>query len=612
MKSLSLAGLAGLASLGAQAQVPTSPPLRTAIDPVVVTATRSLTPASSLRDVTVITREELEDSGSLSLAEVLQRRAGIEFRATGGPGQPQTLFIRGAGSAQTMVLVDGMRVGSATVGTTSIENIPLEMIERIEVVKGPLSSLYGPEAMGGVIQIFTRGKSVPHLFVSGAYGSRNDLRASAGLATVDGGTSLSLATGVRHVDAASATDARNTFGYNPDRDPYGNAFATVHITQKLWTDETIGIEAFTSRGRTHFDAGLGSDDRNDQQISGVKLTSSASFTGWWASRVTLGEGRDRLVISGSFPSVLETRQDQASWVNEFAVPGGSIVAGVETVRQKVVSDENTPFTRDKRDTNSAFAGITQLFEGQRIEASARRDDDEQFGSRNTGSVSYGYDFPGVVRLSATFARGFRAPTFFDLYGEFPGYTPNPNLQPERSKSAEYTVKSDAAAPLRWRLTAFDNRFDNLLVFTFTDTSSTVVNAARARVRGIEASLEASWLGASWRGSFTAQRPRDEDTGLRLQGRAERYGTFDVARTFGKWTAGLTVVASGAAYDSTNEAPASKLGGYAVVDARVRYAFAKGWTAELTATNLGDKRRETAVGYEAPGRGILLNARFDAF
>jgi vitamin B12 transporter len=611
MKSLSLAGLAGLASLGAQAQLATTPPFRPAVDPVVVTATRGLIPASTLRDVTVIARDELEDAGALSLAEVLQRRAGIELRATGGPGQPQTLFIRGAGSAQTLVLVDGMRVGSATVGTTSIENIPLAMIERIEVVKGPLSSLYGPEAMGGVIQIFTRGRDVPHLFVSGAYGSQNDLRGSAGLSTIDGGTSLALATGVRHVDAASATNARN-FGYNPDRDPYANAFATVRVTQKLWTDETIGIEAFTSRGRTHFDAGPGSDDRNDQQISGAKLTSSANFAGWWASRVTLGQGRDRLEIRGSFPSVLETRQDQASWVNEFAVAGGSIVAGAETVRQKVVSDASTPFTRDKRDTNSAFLGLTQSFEGQRIEASARRDDDDQFGSRNTGSVSYGYDFPGIVRLSGTLARGFRAPTFFDLYGQFPGYTPNPNLLPERSKSIEYTVKSDPAAALQWRLTAFDNRFDNLLVFTFTPTTSTVVNAARARARGLEATLEATWLGTRLRGSLTAQRPRDDDTGLRLQGRAERYGTLDASRTFGPWTAGITLVASGPAFDSTNEAPASRLGGYALVDARLRYAIGKGWTAELTASNLGDKRRESAIGYDAPRRAVLLNVRFDAF
>ncbi len=612
MKSLSIAGLAGLASLGAQAQIPPIPDLRPSLDPVVVTATRALSPASTLRDAVVITRKDLDDAGSLSLGEVLQRHAGIELRQTGGPGQPQTLFIRGAGSHQTLVLVDGLRVGSATVGTTSIENIPLEMIERIEVVKGSLSSLYGAEAIGGVIQVFTRGKDVPHLFASTAYGSQNDRRASAGLATVDGGTYLSLAAGARKVDAQSATNPRATFSFNPDRDPYSNAFANLRASQKLWQGETLELEAFTSHGRTHFDAGPGSDDRNDQAVSGAKFTSATHFTEWWASRVAVGEGRDRLVIHGSFPAVFETRQDQASWINEFSVAGGSLVAGAETVRQKVMSDESTSFTRDKRDTNSVFAGLTQSFEGQRLEASARRDDDDQFGSRNTGSLSYGMEYPDVVRLSATYARGFRAPTFFDLYASAPGYTPNPNLQPERSKSYEYTVKSDAKAPLQWRITAFDNRFENLIVFTFTPTSSTVVNAARARARGVEASLDAAWLGTRWRASVTVQRPRDEDTGKTLQERAQHYGSLDASRTFGAWTAGVTLLASGPRFDSTDESPASRLPGYLVADARVRYAFSKAWTAELTAANLGNRRYENAVGYDAPRRVVMLNVRFDAF
>jgi vitamin B12 transporter len=611
MKSVTLAGLAGLASLGVQAQTQDLLPFQHSLDPVVVTATRALSPASTLRDAVVITREDLEAAGPLSLAEVLQRRAGLEFRATGGPGQPQTLFIRGAGSAQTLVLIDGLRVGSATVGTTSIENIPLEMIERIEVVKGPLSSLYGPEAMGGVIQIFTRGKGVPHLFASAAYGAEKDRRASAGITTVDGGTSLSIAAGARQIDAASATNAR-AFGFNPDRDPYSNAFATVSASHKLWTGETIALEAFTSRGRTHFDAGPATDDRNDQAISGAKLTSSANFAEWWSSRISIGQGRDRLVISGSFPNAIETRQDQASWIHEFTIPLGNVIAGAETVRQKVSSDDSAQFTRNKRDTNSAFVGLNESFGGQRLEASARRDEDAQFGKRNTGSASYGVEYPGLLRLSATYARGFRVPTFFDLYGTFPGYTPNPTLQPERSKSFEYTAKSDANAALQWRVTAFDNRFENLLVFTFDGFAGRVINAARARARGVETAFETEWLAARWRASFTAQRARDEDTGKRLQGRSDRYGTIEVSRAFGSWTAGLALVASGPRYDSTNEASASRLPGYALVDARLRYALAKGWTAELAGTNLGDVRRESAVGYDAPRRQLLLSLRFDAF
>ncbi len=611
MKASCLAGLASLASLGAQAQSPPFISSQATFDPVVVTASRGLNPTATLRDAVVITREDLEAAGPLSLAEVLQRRAGVEVRATGGPGQPQALFIRGAGSAQTLVLVDGMRVGSATVGTTSIENIPLEMIERIEVVKGPMSSLYGPDAIGGVVQVFTRGKSVPHLFAAASYGNAAEGRASAGLVAADDKTLISFAGGARRVDAPSATNARS-FGYNPDRDPYENAFFNLRAAQHLWQGETVQLEAFGSRARTHFDAGPG-DDRNDQSIAGARLTSSTNFTPWWASRLALGEGRDRLVIHGNFPNVFETRQTQGSWVNEFAVPGGAVVAGAETIRQRVISDEEqTRFSQTRRDTNAGFAGIRQAWEGQGFEASTRVDEDEQFGRRTTGSASYGWTvLPSVARLAATFAKGFRPPTFFDLYGPvFEGFSPNPALKPERSRSQEVSLRSDVTAPLQWRITGFDNRLEDLIVFSLA--RATVLNVARGRVRGIEASLEGEWRGTRLRAALTAQRPRDEDTGKRLQGRAERLGSLELSRRFGSWTATVGAVGSGSRFDSTDESPASRLPGYAVVDARLRYAIGKQWAVEVAAANLGDRRYEGAVGYDAPRRSVLLSVKFEAF
>ena len=608
MKQMPIAGLLGLAALGAQAQLAPLPISRS-FDPVVVTASRALAGDVTLRDATVITREELDASGALSLAEVLARRAGVEVRATGGPGQPQGLFIRGAGSAQTLVLIDGLRAGSATVGTTSIENIPIEMIERIEVVKGPLSSLYGSEAMGGVVQIFTRGKAVPHLFASSAYGSDNDRRAAAGITTVDGATAVSLSLGVRKVDAPSATTERARFCHDPDRDPYENAFASLRASQRLWQGELVTLEAFASRGRTAFD-GCGTDDRNDQTIAGARITSSTNFTRDWASRLSLGQGRDKLVIRGDFPDRFETRQDQAAWVNQFAIPGGSVVAGGELLRQKVISDvERTAFTATRRDTRSVFVGLNQAWEGQRIEASARRDDDDAFGQRNTGSVGYGWAWPGVVRISTTVARGFRAPTFFDLYGpasEF--YQPNAQLRPERNRSREISLRSEPSAPIRWRITSFDNRIEDLIVFV----APTVLNVKRARIRGAELGAEGEAWGFQWQAAFTAQRPRDEETGRRLQGRAEHFGTVEARRTFGAWTAGVTVRASGNRFDSTVESAESRLSSYGVVDARLRYAINKHVALELNATNLGDKRHESAVGYDAARRGVLLSLRFEAF
>ena len=607
LKQASAAGLLGIASAASQAQGPPQLPVSRNIDPVVVTALRGLSAQTTLRDATVITREELDAAGPLSLGEVLERHAGVELRATGGPGQPQGLFIRGAGTAQTLVLVDGLRIGSATIGATAIEHIPLDLIERIEVVKGPLSSLWGSEAMGGVVQIFTRGKGVPHLFAHGGYGTDSDGRVSAGITTIDKGTAAVLTMGYRDVDAPSATTERVPFCHDPDRDRYDNAYANLRIAQRLWQGENVVFEAFGSRGRTHFD-GCGTDDRNDQLLAGARLTSSAQFSPDWVSRLAFGQGRDEIEIFGAFPDRFETRNDQASWINEYTVRGGTIVGGLERVRQRVHSAA-TEFSQTERTTDSIFVGVTETWRGQRLEASWRRDDDDAFGTRDTGSVGLGVDLPGGYRVSATFARGFRAPTFYDLYGppsDF--YQPNPALKPERNESWELGVKSPANTPFQWRMTAYDNRIEDLIAYVFP----TVENVNRARIRGLEAVGEATWWNIRWRASVTGQRPENEVTGARLQGRAEAFGTVSATRTWGPWTAGVNVHASGDRYDSPNEDPASRLGGYATVDARLVYRWPKQWTVELAAVNLGDKRYETSVGYEGRRRGVMLSVRFDAF
>lgn len=619
MNRLSIAGLLGLAALGARAQ---GIPLKTIVgEPVVVTATREIGPVTpTLRDTIVISREQLEDAGALSVAEALQRLANVEIRAVGGPGQPVGVFVRGASPTQTLVLIDGLRAGSASAGTTALESIPLDMIERIEVVKGPMSSLYGSDAMGGVIQIFTRGRGMPHLFGSAAYGTNNDRRAAAGLTTVDGNASASLSLGARKVDAPSASNPRSgSFVYVPDRDPHENAFVNGRLAYRMWTGETLALEGFASRSRTRYDNGVANvDDRNDQTVAGAKLSSSTSFTRDWTSKLSFGSARDKLVYHGSFEGLFETRQDQGSWINEWRTPAGSVVAGYEELRQRVKPATATDaftgadfiaFSRDKRRTRSVFASYNESWQGNRIEANVRRDDIEALGKHNTGSVSYGYTWSPALRASVTTGRGFRAPTFNDLYAPamFGG---NPLLRPETNKSRELALAGEIAG-LGWRLTGFDNRFEDLILYDAA--ANQVVNVARARVRGVEAMLDAAWLGFKWRAMATGQRARDDDSGKRLPSRADRFGSLDVSRDFGgAWTAGLRLTASGERFDSRVESPALHLPGYTVVDARVRYRVSKFVVAELSGTNLGDKRYEGAVGYDAPRRGVMLNVRFDAF
>lgn len=616
MKTLPLAGLAAAVAMGAHAQqaVPgsTTPTLAfQPLDSMIVTATRTAQRASeALRDVEVITRDDIDRAGPVSLAELLRREALVELRGTGGPGQPAGLFLRGANAGQTLVLIDGLRASSATVGTTSIENIPLDLIERIEVVKGPLSSLYGPDAIGGVVQIFTRASAKPRLFASAAFGSDRDSRLAAGFTAIEGATTVSFSAGGRKVDAPSATNAR-AFCHDPDRDPYDNGFANLRVVGQLTPTETLAFSGFASRGRAHFDGcpdaqGRFANDRNVQTLSGAQLASSMAYTPWWTSRITVGQGRDELSIEGSSPAHFETRQDQAAWVHEVRTPAGKFLAGLETLRQKVLSD--TVFTRTKRDTNSAWAALDESRGPLRLEASARRDDDDQFGTRNTGALSGGATWAGVGLFTATVGRGFRAPTFFDLYAPSSDfYVPNPQLRPERSRSREVAYRSDPLFGWRLRLTGFDNRIEDLITYVYP----TMENVRRARIRGLETAIEGSAWGTQLRAAYAAQRPRDEESGFVLQGRARRFGHVEASRSLGDWLLRAGVTASGERFDSADESPATRLPGYAVVDASLRYSATKRWSVELSATNLLDKRYEHAIGYDAPRRGILLSVRFEA-
>ncbi len=615
MKTSPLAGLAAAAALGAHAQtLPPTPAPSLAFQPLdamVVTAIRSPQRANeALRDVEVITREDIDRAGPVSLAELLQRRALVEFRGTGGAGQPAGLFLRGANAGQTLVLVDGLRVSSATVGTTSIENLPLELIERIEVVKGPLSSLYGPDAIGGVVQVFTRAGAKPRLFATAGYGTDADSRLAAGFTAVEGRTTVSFSAGGRRVDAASATNAR-AFCHDPDRDRYDNAYANLQAQGRLTPTETLTLSGFTSRGRARYDGcpdaqGNFANDRNVQTLSGLSLASSMAYAAWWTSRLTIGQGRDELSIEGYDPARFETRQDQAAWVHEIATPAGKFLAGVETLRQKVLSP--TAFTQTRRDTNSFWVALDESWRGYRLEASARRDEDDQFGDRQTGAVSTGLPWKGVGLFTATYGRGFRAPTFFDLYAPSSDfYVPNPELRPERSRSRELGFRSEDFAGWRLRLTGFDHRIEDLITYVFP----TMANVRRARIRGLEATAEGSLWGVELRASFAAQRPRDEDTGFLLQGRAKRFGRLEASKAFGAWSVSGGVTASDERFDSASESPASRLPGYAIADATVTYAVDRRWKLELVASNLFDRRYEHTVGYDAPRRALLLNLRFEA-
>jgi vitamin B12 transporter len=601
LSTLALAGaLIASARLVHAADAPVYP-----LDQIVVTASRAPQPiTATLQSTTVITAQDVANSGQSTLIGVLQRLGGVEIGANGGAGQPTGVFIRGANSTQTLVLVDGLRMGSATTGTTAFENIPLDQVERIEIVAGPLSGLYGSDAIGGVIQIFTKSGSgaPPGYALSAGYGTYNTAKASGNASYRDKNYDVAIAAGYESSDQFSATKPSIPFDqFNPDRDPYRNANVSGRFAYRFAPDVEIGVSGFYSEGKTHFDAGPDTDDVNKQRLSNYAAYLQNRFTPGWQSLLRVGRSTDDIDTTGAFPGHFRTDQDQATWQNTFDVTGGTLVAGAEYLRQTVSSD--TEYTTTSRTIGSGFAGYTGDFGPHGVQGMIRYDDNSQFGGHTTGSVGYGYRVTDALRLRATAGTAFHAPTFNDLY--FPSFG-NPDLEAERSKS--FDVGADwHSGTHALSATYFQNRIYDLIVFS----SETFLpeNLDSARIRGGEFRYQGTWLDTDIRAKLTLQDPVDLQNGALLPRRAKSYGSIDAARTWNAWRYGLELVASGARFDSTDEDPSTRMGGYTVVNLYVAYTIAPGWTAELRWNNVGDKDYELAKGYNTPGSNVFVWVRW---
>ncbi|MFN5030473.1 MAG: TonB-dependent receptor domain-containing protein [Burkholderiales bacterium] len=591
------------AALPAAAQSPIS------AENVVITATRTAKSVNDvLAQVSVITRAEIEDTGASTLVDLLQRRANLDIRATGGPGQTSSVFVRGTNATHTLVLIDGQRIASSTSGATAFENIPLDLIDRIEVVRGPMSSLYGSEAIGGVIQIFTRkggnraADKDTKLTASAGIGSFSARQAEASIEGLLGETRMLLTASRRTIDAPSATNPlAGSFTFNPDRDAYENTGAAFKLTHQLWQGEILSFSAWQSRGKTRFDSGPGNNAESTQTLRGVQLASDNNFTDWWKSRLTVGSTSDDSLVASNFPSKFKTTQDQFVWQNQLATSAGDALLGFERRNEKVAATTN--YTSKTRTPDSVFGSISQKVGEQTLAVNARHDKEDQFGSRSTGGVSWGYQLwkDELVYLSA--GRAFRAPSFNDLY--FPGFS-NPVLRPEKSESGEFGWRLTRKA-FQLNLAVFENKIEDLIAFD--SATSRPQNIRRARIRGWELGVDTNWAGIDWRTRITAQRPEDADTNKRLRSRAKLLGTLGGSTTIGAWKLGSDLTMSGARFDSANEAPTSRMSGYALWSAFARYRIDPEWSVDITGSNLTNRKYELARGYNTLGRQLQITLRF---
>lgn len=605
------AALLALSCLLAPATAPAADAVAT-LPTVVVTATRLPQGVDdTVSDVRVIDAQALRDARGATLADVLRAWGGAETATTGGAGQPASVFLRGTNSSHALVLVDGVRVGSVTVGATALESLPLEQIERIEVLSGPASGLYGADALGGVIQIFTRRGEGVH--ASAGVGRWDTRVLSAGVGRRAGDTRFGVHGSWRDSAGFSATRPGIGFLHNADDDGHHLASVNAHASHAWAVGHELGLRVLTTRTRAEFDAGAASNDVNRRRLGSTALESRDRLAPHWTSLLRLARGTDDTRIDGGFPSRFRTDQDQFTWQNDVDLPLGRVAAGAEARRERVASD--TAYTRTRRTVRSAFAAWTGDVDAHTLEASLRVDHDSQFGTQPSARVGWGLALDAAWRVSAAAGTGFKAPTFADLYFPFTDfgggftYAGNPNLEPERSRSVEAGVRF-AQGPWRAGATAFAQRIRDLIATNAT--GSTVENINRARIDGL--TLDGGWRAGPWQATarWTHQRAIDEATDAWLLRRARNHASASLAWTGGPWRAGAQWLATGPR-DDTDFATFGRvrLGGWGLVNLHAGWQMTPEVSLAARLSNAGNKRYEQVRHYATEGRSLFVSLEYAA-
>lgn len=592
--------LAALLLLAAACPARAQTPLRE----VVVTATRTESRASTvLSETVVIEREQIEQGAGRSVPELLARHAGVQMAANGGLGKNSGIFIRGTEARHVLLLVDGVRIGSVTTGQANFDNIPLEAIERIEVLKGPASALYGSDAIGGVVQIFTRrGKEGLHPYASATVGSDRHQEAAAGFTGAHGPVSYSLgAQGLRERGFSATNPAAGRLSFNPDADGFSQDSLNASLDWRPAAGWKADAQIMYSRGRNHYDSGPGDFDTHADVATGLgAIGVETQLRPDWKTRLSLATSSDRSTnFTGRPATRFDTRQQQWSWTHEVATGAGRVLGGLERLVQEV--DSTSAYAVTRRETGSAFLGLTGEAGPHSWQVNARHDDDSQFGGADTGLIAYGYRVTPALRLHGAYGTAFKAPSFNSLY--FPGFG-NPDLRPERARNAELGLRWGTAAG-EITLLRFDNRLRDLIAFTGPRFQP--VNIDRARIRGWTLGYQARRGDWDVHAALDLLDARNVQTGASLPRRADRQLTTSLGYTHAGWKFGTTLLAASDRFD--NVANSVRLGGYATLDLCVERALSRDWSLQARLNNLADKQYQTAQGYNQAGRAAYLTLRY---
>ncbi|PFH08708.1 vitamin B12 transporter [Collimonas sp. PA-H2] len=584
--------------------------------PVVVTAARVAQPQTdALPHTTVISAEDIRNSQAPDLPALLERQAGIQITRVGGPGQQASLFMRGANTTETLILIDGVPIRrQASYGSPALENILPDQIDHIEIVRGNVSAIYGSGAIGGVVQIFTkRGNGAPAFNASVEAGSRGTYQGNVGVSGKSGDTRYALALTRFKTDGFSAQNPLQSPNVNPDRNGNSNTSVSGSVSQEWSKGSEVGARIYANDAKYTYDDAYGmptDQNRGHSKSQSIAVFSKNNFTQDWTSTLTLSQNVNRdnldgLTLFGNSSNGYKSTQNLLQWANELRVsPMWTATAGVDAGREKADVNSNSSFGNSSnsfsRSTSSVYAGALGKIGAHQLQLNLRHDDVGGSGSDNTGYLGYGYALTDSVKLIANASTAFNAPTPVQLFDPLYG---NANLKAERSKSYELGVQYAAGATLL-RATLFDTRTHDQ--FGYNPATFRAINIARSKNQGLELSASATLLEIDWRASLTLQDPKDESTGKTLVRRAKTLGSFGAAKSFGAWRLGTDVQYT----DSRSDIPGNpQLAPYWLTNANVRYQLTKQTSLFGRIENLFNRDYQTAYGYNQPSRGLFVGVNW---
>lgn len=552
--------------------------------------------------MSVIERDTIERSGATTVADLLSRTPGVEFSRNGGPAANTSLFLRGGDNRFTAVFIDGVRVDSQSTGGASWNALPVEQIERIEILRGPAAAVYGSDAISGVVQIFTRkgeGPATPSIGLG--LGSHRTRKADIGVHGKSGALDYALSVG--HEDS-KGFDTRPGVGF-ADRDGYERTSASARLGWAVAQGHRLEASALVNDLDSQYDGFASTaDDRALYDVQTLGLTWSAQWSPAYRMRLSANQGRDRYRTRPS-PYLTDTKVDSYLWHHEYRIGAHRLTAALER-RKDSLENSGPPALDASRSQNALALGYGWSDRGHTVQLNARHDDDSEFGGKTTGAASYAYAFAPGWRATVAAGTAFRAPTLYQRFSQY-GVA---DLKPESSRNLEAGLRY-AQGNSQFGVVVFRNEVTDLINFgapgPCASSFGCYENAGKAILKGVTLS-GAHRLGAVnlW-GSVDFQKPLNADTDRLLARRARRHAQLGADATLGDWTVGADLKLVGERFD--NAANTVRLGGYGLVSLHASRILAQDWTVLARVDNLGDKDYAVARTYATGGRMVFVGLRW---